>query len=818
MLSVLVVALFGVSASFLPISSKAKALVIYGANLVLWVITIIQILRLKKYLHRVSKEIGDAWTLIAFSLIFWLLGIFILLFRTSLPQPLNIILAASIFFLLFFPLLFVGVLKLFIRLISRQLFIRLIFDWLLIVLAAIVIQWDISIRRILDFSNGFDFNSNFNLLFSSLNILMVLVMSIAFYSYDKRPYIKKSRAFLAIFLILLVVGNVFIMDEVLRFSRLGVVLIGLVYMAAILCLTVSYTYQHEEITYPEEEKSKRVYKWYVAVITAIQTWVPYILTLWALGILINMNLQDGIGKFYFAAYLASTGAFIIIRQHLIVADNERLISNVTNANELLELQKKELLESIDQLTNEIRERERIQNLLKQSEQTLQRSTSHDPLTGLPNRSRLMNDLEVLMDIKNHESQPFGLLFLDFNNFKNINDLMGHSIGDSILLKIARRLERASGASSTVYRVGGDEFVIITREEPILRAAIDTSKKIQSAIQHSFTEGNQKVFVSASIGIVQFDSSYTKPSELLTDGELAMYNARKRGFSQTAVFDTDMRSMIIRRSQIENDIRAALQAEEFFVEYQPLIDIKMQTIFGFEALTRWKHPTLGYIPPMDFIPIAEKSGTISPLTYWLLKQVAEQLLQWKNKANGQFDLSVTVNIPLSVILDPQFVNELVKIREDYQLEPYQIRIEITESMFAENPEAVHAQLGKLIEKKIPILMDDFGTGYSSLSSLRNYPLRVLKIDRSFILGLPHDARSVEIVKSIIKMANELDIKVIAEGVENHEQLKTLGLLGCQGIQGYVFSRPLPGNEAFAWQEEFKANKKQIFDDIVHFVEA
>ena len=436
------------------------------------------------------------------------------------------------------------------------------------------------------------------------------------------------------------------------------------------------------------------------------------------------------------------------------------------------------------ISSDITDRERAEAKLKHD-------AFHDSLTGLPNRALFMDRLKhVLLRQQRHPDWLFGVLFLDLDRFKIINDSLGHLTGDQLLIALGSRLAKCTRASDTLARLGGDEFVILLEELKSQDEGIKVAERIHEALKKPFLLKDRELFVSASIGIT-FSSShqYNDPAELLRDADTAMYKAKTSGKSCHAVFEISMYDRAVKQLQLETDLKRAIERQELVIHYQPIFSLENNRLQGMEALLRWQHPSLGLVSPKDFIPIAEETGKIVELDQWVLKNACRQLCSWRNWFPAFDRLSINVNLSVKQFFQSNLMEKIDQILTETGLEGQYLRLEITETVLIEESSCVLEILNQIREKKIQVCLDDFGTGYSSLSYLNRFPLNVLKIDRSFINDLGIDDSRSAIVRAIVVMARELKIKAIAEGIETAEQLNLLRALGCFGAQGYWFSHPL-----------------------------
>lgn len=414
---------------------------------------------------------------------------------------------------------------------------------------------------------------------------------------------------------------------------------------------------------------------------------------------------------------------------------------------------------------------------------------YDAMTGLPNRVLLMDRIsQAVKQCKRHQQDRCAVLFLDLDRFKVVNDSLGHLLGDRLLIEVAKRLSSCIRQDDTVARLGGDEFVLLINNLPNQQTAIKAAQRIQDSLKAGFNLGDQEVFTSASIGIALGHPHYESAEDLLRDADAAMYQAKQQGKDQYVVFRSAMHSQAVALLHLESDLRRALDRQEFQLHYQPIIHLQTQEIIGVEALTRWHHPERGLVPPSDFIPLAEDTGMIIPLGQWLLRQACRQIQQWQQQFPRETPLSMGVNISSRQFAQPDFVDHIRQVLTDIPIATGSLKLEITEGVIMEQADTVAEKLNQLKTLGIRLSIDDFGTGYSSLSYLQTFPVDTLKVDRSFVMKMGHpDSR--EIVKTIIMLAHNLKLDVVAEGIETQAQAQLLKEMECEYGQGYHYSRPV-----------------------------
>ncbi len=428
---------------------------------------------------------------------------------------------------------------------------------------------------------------------------------------------------------------------------------------------------------------------------------------------------------------------------------------------------------------------------KLAEEQLLHDATHDGLTGLPNRTVLADRTGRLIErAKRHADYQFAMLYVDLDRFKLVNDGLGHSSGDELLVAVARRLEGCVRTGDTVTRVGGDEFVILLDGVLGAEGAVIVARRILAELARAFPLSRHQVFSGAAIGIALGSAAYATPEELQRDADTAMYRAKAQGGGTFAVFDQRMHRRAVELLQLHNTLRLALERQELRVHYQPIVQVGSRRIVGFEALLRWQHPERGMVSPGEFIPVAEETGLILPIGEWILEQACRQLAAWQGRFTREQPLTMSVNLSSKQLRQPGLVELVGRLLEEHRLDPSCVGIELTESILMESIEHSARMLAALKELRVQLHLDDFGTGFSSLSYLHRFPIDKLKIDRSFVHGLVGQDNHHEIVRAIVTLARALDMAVVAEGVETEEQLAALTELGCHYGQGYLFARPAP----------------------------
>ncbi len=427
---------------------------------------------------------------------------------------------------------------------------------------------------------------------------------------------------------------------------------------------------------------------------------------------------------------------------------------------------------------------------KQAEQQLQYDAFHDSLTNLYNRAWFMKQLQqALKQFQSQSGYGFAVLFLDLDEFKVINDSLGHLVGDRLLVAIASRLQDCLNSNHTVARLGGDEFAILIENVTDLNQVGRLAEQLKQYVKIPLTIDAINIFPSVSIGIALSAANYKQPEELLRDADIALYRAKQQGKNRAVVFDRTMHEQALARLELETALRQAIERQELLLHYQPIISLHTGKIVGFEALVRWQHPERGLISPSEFIPIAEETGLIIPLGWWVLREACHRLQVWQVQFPYNLPLKMSVNLSGKQFAQTNLVEQLNKILLEMGCEPENLKLEITESTLMEGGKLVVKMMEQLQKLGIELCIDDFGTGYSSLSRLHQLPINTLKIDRSFVRRMGDNSENTEIVRSIVSLGHNLGMDIIAEGVEESPQLILLRELECEYGQGYLFAKPL-----------------------------
>jgi diguanylate cyclase (GGDEF)-like protein/PAS domain S-box-containing protein len=448
---------------------------------------------------------------------------------------------------------------------------------------------------------------------------------------------------------------------------------------------------------------------------------------------------------------------------------------------------------------------------KRLEDELRHQAFHDSLTGLANRALFIDRLDHALSLRRRNARPLAVLFIDIDDFKTINDSLGHGEGDSILMSVAERLRGALRTGDTIARMGGDEFAVLVEDPPAASAPTDVADRLLAVLQAPFSHAGVELFVHASVGIAVVTSRTQTADELLRNADVSMYMAKTKGKNRVEVFEPSMHAAAQARLALKGDLERALERDEFFVLYQPVIDLSTLELVGVEALLRWRHPERGVVGPMDFIPVAEETGLIIGLGRWVLDRACRQARAWDALMPGR-RLTMSVNVSGRQVAEPGFVDAVSRAITATGFEPARLVLEFTEGVLMQDTAATMATLRALKGLGVRLAIDDFGTGYSSLSYVRQFPIDILKIDRSFVASMGDGPDETALMHSILKLSETLHLETVAEGIEDAGQLAELQALGADFGQGFLFAKPLAPNEISAmlavegaWVEDGSAHR-------------
>jgi diguanylate cyclase (GGDEF)-like protein len=445
------------------------------------------------------------------------------------------------------------------------------------------------------------------------------------------------------------------------------------------------------------------------------------------------------------------------------------------------------------------QRARSQAVQRKAYEALQHQALHDGLTGLPNRTLLRDRTGQAIRLADRELVPAALLLIDLDRFKEVNDTLGHRYGDELLVQVGERLRAGLRKVDTVARLGGDEFAVLLPKIAHRQGAVEVARKLQSALAEPFTLEGLALDVEASIGVALYPDHANNPDELLQRADIAMF-AAKDTHAEFVVFDPKLDQHSPRRLALLGELRRAIEDEQLLLHYQPKVDARSGQVLGVEALVRWQHPEHGLVPPGEFIPLAERTGLIGPLTHYVLNRALWQCRQWLEQDH---ELSVAVNVSARRLLDLSFPDEVAGLLTTWEVPARLLVVEITESTIMADPAHALQILGRLHEMGVQLSIDDFGTGYTSMAYLKTLPVHELKVDRSFVSQMTSSSSDAVIVRSTVELGRNLGLRVVAEGVEDSLTLQNLEALGCDAIQGFHISRPMPPEDLINWMEQQQA---------------
>lgn len=501
--------------------------------------------------------------------------------------------------------------------------------------------------------------------------------------------------------------------------------------------------------------------------------------------IVNRTIGNVIVLIVLVLVLLLVGLFLFANKRMrsekkALEENQQLVENYKELEQAFE----DITVSNQQLTSKYEELKKNQELIKKLAYT-------DQLTGLPNRLAFSDVLDgVMLTLRNEE--VIALMVIDLDNFKIINDTLGHSYGDELLIDVTHRLKQAMDENDFLARIGGDEFCVLTQNFVDVGLYEEKIKKIQKVFSYPFVLAMKEFFVTVSIGITFAPKDGKTTQALIKNMDSAMYTAKNSGRNTYSYFNDSMKEKLMEKIQLQSELRKAIENEEFVVYYQPQVDLNTNKIVGFEALLRWMHPTKGIIMPNDFIPIAEETGLIVQIGTRVLKEACKQLKLWEEE--GFHNLVMAVNISARQFKDQELVNTIQTILEDTDMKPNHLELEITESIALSDLEYTVNTIGKLEKMGVLFSLDDFGTGYSSMNYLKSLPVHNIKIDKSFLDTVVDNIPEQKIIETIISLAHSLNLVVIAEGVEQHKQEVFLKSANCNRAQGYFYSEPVPKEEA------------------------
>lgn len=748
-----------------------------------------------------SKRQGMAWGLIAFSTLAMALGdsswgILELGFN---EQPFPSV--ADFFYLLNYPLLLAGVLLLPETAARREKEIKKALDAGIVMVAAILVFWNFLMGPLVASNRDYPILEQAILVAYPVGDIVLLwaLLRIIY----KRSYQQGENdvpAFwLAASLVVTIVADCIFTYQVVMGTyvsggfldilwRAGTLLIGL---AGISQMTAIRSFR-SAVKFPSKLES---------LVRSVSALTPYFPYLWLIAAYLMLMRSNNYPMYmdFLSLSLAVGGVIglVLLRQMITLTENDKLNLELQETMEQLQGQASELEKANQELQNEITERKAV-------EQQLMYDSLHDAMTGLPNRALFLDRLgQAIEYCKRRKEYTFAVLFVDIDQFKVINDSLGHLTGDQLLVAAGKRMKDCLRSSDTVARLGGDEFAILLDITGEKNSVLMITEKLLEALKLPFKLDRRELYVTASIGIVMSLKGYLHPEEVLRDADIAMYRAKASGKARFETFDIKMRSHAFSRLQLEQDMRTALENGDFRLYYQPIVAMKSNQLISFEALIRWAHPKRGLLLPGDFLSVAEESGLILPIDKWVLNEACAQLKKWHENYPTLQNVSVNVNISNRQFSQPNFIERVMNTLQSHGLKPEALKLEITENVLISNYTAANEVFTRLRDLGIQLEIDDFGSGYSALGYLQHFPISAIKIDKSFVDEIGKSRRGLELIRAIVSMARELGMEAIAEGIETGEQLNELKGLSCDFGQGFLLSRPLDKESAEKILERYGA---------------
>ena len=739
-----------------------------------------------------SRRLGIAWGMIALSALMFALGdttwTILELGLSEPPFPS----LADVFYLLYYPVLLAGVLLLPESSASRGERIKKVLDAGIVMVAAILVFWNFLMGPLVASNSDYPILEQAILVaypVGDLVLLWALLRIIYKRSYQQEENDVPAFLLAVSFIVTIVADCIYTYQTFLGtyFSggvldvgwRVGTLLTGL---AGISQMTAIRSFR-SAVKFPSNLES---------LIRKVRVLTPFLPYLWLIAAYI-MLMRSNTGSMHmdFLSLSLAVGGVIglvLLRQLITLAENDKLNIELQQTMEQLQDQASELEKANQELQNEISERKTV-------EQQLTYDSLHDAMTGLPNRALFLDRLgQAIEYCKRRPEYTFAVLFVDIDQFKVINDSLGHLTGDQLLISAGKRMKECLRSSDTVARLGGDEFAILLDITGEKNSVLMITEKLLESLKHPFKLDRHELYVTASMGIVMSLEGYTHSEEILRDADIAMYRAKASGKARFATFDIKMRTHAFSRLQLEQEMRTALENGEFQLYYQPILSMQSNQLISFEALLRWAHPKRGLLLPGDFLSIAEDSGLIVPIDKWVLEEACAQLKKWHENYPSLQNVSVNVNVSNRQFSQSDFIDRVMNTLQTHYLKPEALKLEITENVLISNYAAANEVFTKLRDLGVQLEIDDFGSGYSALGYLQHFPISAIKIDKSFVDEIGKSRRGIELVRAIVSMARELGMEAIAEGIETGEQLNELKNLSCDFGQGFLLSRPLDKESA------------------------
>lgn len=747
--------------------------------------------------YRIDRRLGVAWGWLTLSMIFWAIGdsvwAYYDLVLGEVPYPFS----GDIFYLLTYPLFLIGILW-----IPRQdgksthtIWIWL--DFFIVVFSAFGIYWNFLIGpALMDRSQPW-FVVLVNSAYPVGDFLLIIALMLLVFLPHSPIWLKP--------LFFLLVGQIMtaIADSIYAYKTINETYnsgdwYNLLFSIGPLILMLGGFYQAVTTKRALTQQRTVPLQLWSGYLTLSRLFVPYIWLFFAYTMLtVAPAAKQAFRPADFSIWVSVIIIMLAVRQVLSTLDNDRLSNELRGMNDNLEKRVAErssdLIVMNAELRSQMEERKRAEMMLREREERLAHFALHDALTGLPNRSLLSDRLSQALQHYRRTRELFAVLFLDLDNFKFVNDSLGHLPGDQLLIHVGRRLSSIVRAEDTVARLGGDEFVILLERFNNEDFATTIATRILDAMSEPFTLGPHPIYLTASIGVVVAAPEFQNPVEIIRDADIAMYKAKMNGKSHFVIFTPDMRANAADRLALDSDLRQALAQKQFVLHYQPIVSLEAEKLVGLEALIRWQHPTRGLIGPSEFIPMAEANGFIDSITQWTIYEACSQLAEWRHHAPPRFSLGLSVNLSPFSLRRPELFQWVKDSLQRAKLPPHCLTLEIVETALIQDAELAKSVFTDLRSLGIRVSLDDFGVGYSSLGYISEYPIDILKIDHSFVNRITETHKVASVVGAVSNLARELEIDLIAEGIETREQSNILKQLGCRYGQGFFFSEAIPPQE-------------------------
>jgi diguanylate cyclase (GGDEF)-like protein len=743
--------------------------------------------RAARYSQRISNKLAKAWYFFSAALFSYALGDLIWAFIEIVLKKNPFPSLADFGYIVFYVLFLIGTGIISYRAYSKLEWLKHLLDLGIIAVASGLGYWNFILQPL----SASLAHESFELrVFTTIYPVFDLILIIAIFwliNSDLRSYVRLPILFLVLGSVTLIVTDTVFSYQVLDSSYITGQFVDKGWLATSLLFGLAGYFEARSVFVNEgklksEPIGQQHYPW-----QQLFNYIPYLWLIFAFSLLSPL-LKPYVHMEEVLLYYGVTviGMFVVARQIITLEENRWLTKRLETIMGHLQKQAQFLEESNKELKSEIVVRQKI-------EEKLSYEALHDPLTNLPNRTLFSDRLEqAIANSKASEEVAYSVLFLDIDQFKVINDSMGHAVGDKLLMVIAQRLKESLRISDTAARLGGDEFVILLENTPKTLREETISfivNRIQDEVQRQVDLDGTAIFFTTSIGIVLDVTEYENASDVLRDADIAMYRAKALGKDRYEIFHEGLHPQTYSKTEIADGLQYALENQEFELQYQPIIALNTYDLIGFESFIRWNHPLFGSLLPNDFILIAEESGLILPIGQWVLQESCRQTRLWQEKHISHKDLTIQVNISGKQFAQENFAKLIEKALDDSGLSARMLKLEITEGVLIENFLTNRDKFQLLSELGVQIEIDNFGTGFSSLAYIQNFPIQIIKIDRSFVKDVAKKTKVAELVRAIISMAHDLGLETVAEGIETMEQLNMLKKLNCDFGQGFLISDPL-----------------------------